>query len=83
MLVYCKADESQIHTVAHGQLALYPDSKGRGKESLVDAHALNFSRFWGKSDIFCILSVYLTFNSGKRSVELQEGPNNKDFSSNE
>ena len=44
---------------------------------------LNFPRFWGKSDTFCLLSVYLTFNPGKRSAKLQKGPNNERFPGNE
>ena len=56
---------------------------GGGAWYQLHAHALNFPRFWGKSDIFRILSVYLTFNPGKGSAELREGPNNEGISGNE
>ena len=69
------------------RLASYPGSKGEGKgEPGINCMRMRLiSPDSGENRIatFHILSVYLTFNPGKRSAELQKGPNNERFSGNE
>ena len=63
-------------------LALYPGSRGEGKgEPGINCVCMRFiSPDSGENRIFSVYyPVYLTFNPGKRSAELREGPNNEGF----